>query len=114
MNTIKCQICQKNFKMDEVMKAEMIEDPIVQMIRGKNPDWSSESFICLPDLYLLRRRYVTEILKASSREIYELEEIDKKEHVKEQVMSRDINKEFESRLSLGERLADGLAKFGGS
>jgi len=114
MNTIKCQICQKNFKMDEVMKAEMIEDPIVQMIRGKNPDWSSESFICLPDLYLLRRRYVTEILKASSREIYELEEMDKEEHVKEQVMSRDINKEFESRLSLGERLADGLAKFGGS
>lgn len=31
----------------------------------------------------------------------------------EQVISR-INKEFESRLSLGERLADGLANLGGS
>ena len=54
MNAIKCQVCQKNFKMDEVMKAELLEEPIVQMIREKHPEWSSEGFICLPDLYLFR------------------------------------------------------------
>jgi uncharacterized membrane protein len=97
--------------MGEVMKADLIEGPIVQMIREKNPEWSSESFICLPDLYLLRGRYVTEIRKVSNQKIYELgKEMDNEE----QVISRDINKEFESRLTLGERLADGLAKFGGS
>ena len=47
MTTIKCQVCQKNFKMDEVMKAELLEEPIVQMIREKHPEWSSEGFICL-------------------------------------------------------------------
>ena len=111
MNTIKCQVCQKNFKMDEVMKAELLEEPIVQMILEKHPQWSSEGYICLADLYLFRARYVAEILKTSSQEIYDLE----KEMVKEeQAVSRNINKDFESSLTLGERLADRLAKFGGS
>ena len=47
MIEIKCQVCQKNFKMDEVMKAELLEEPIVQMIREKHPEWSSEGYICL-------------------------------------------------------------------
>jgi len=97
--------------MDEVMKAELLEEPIVQMIREKHPEWSSEGFICLADLYLFRARYVTEILKTSSQEIYDLgKEMDKEG----QATSWNINKEFDSSLTLGERLADGLAKFGGS
>ncbi|MFZ5447297.1 MAG: DUF1003 domain-containing protein [Thermodesulfobacteriota bacterium] len=111
MNTIKCQVCQKNFTMDEVMKAELLEEPIVKMIREKYPEWSSEGFICLADLYLFRAHYVAEILKTSSQEIYCLE----KEMVKEeQPVSRNLNREFESSLTLGERLSDGLANFGGS
>ena len=111
MAAIKCQVCQKNFNMDEVIKAELLEDPIVQMILEKHPEWSSEGFICLADLYLFRARYVAEILKTSGQEIYDLEKEMNKE---EQVLSFNINKEFESSLTLGERLADGLAKFGGS
>ena len=111
MTAIKCQVCQKNFKMGEMMKANLLEDPIVQMIKEKNPEWSSEGYICLADLYLFRSRYVTEILKTSSQEIYDLgKEMDKEG----QATSWNINKEFESSLTLGERLSDGLAKFGGS
>jgi uncharacterized membrane protein len=111
MTAIKCQVCQKNFKMDEVMKAELLEEPIVQMIREKHPEWSSEGFICFADLYLFRARYVAEILKTSSQEIYCLEKEMGKE---EQPVSRNLNREFESSLTLGERLSDGLANFGGS
>lgn len=111
MTVIKCQVCQKNFKMGEVMKAELLEEPIVQMIREKHPEWSSEGFICLADLYLFRARYVAEILKTSSQEIYCLEKEMAKE---EQPVSRNLNREFESSLTLGERLSDGLANFGGS
>jgi uncharacterized membrane protein len=97
--------------MDEVMKAELLEDPIVKMIREKHPEWSSEGFICLADLYLFRARYVAEILKTSSQEIYCLE---KEMANEEQPVSRNLNREFESSLTLGERLSDGLANFGGS
>jgi uncharacterized membrane protein len=111
MSEIECQLCRNHFKPGQAMKANLLEEPIVQMIREKYPEWSSEGYICLPDLYLFRRRYVMEVLKESSEEINDLgKETDKEE----QVISRDINKIFESRLTLGERLADGLAEFGGS
>jgi uncharacterized membrane protein len=97
--------------MGEVMKAELLEEPIVQMILEKHPQWSSEGYICLADLYLFRARYVAEILKTSSREMYDLE---KEMATEGQAISRNINKEFESTLTLGERLADKLANFGGS
>jgi hypothetical protein len=91
------------------MKANLLEEPIVQMIKEKNPEWSSEGYICLPDLYLFRSRYVSEILKTSSQEIYDLgKEMDKEE----KATPRNINKEFDSSLTPGERLSDALAKFG--
>jgi uncharacterized membrane protein len=111
MSEIECQLCRKHFKTGQAMKANLLEEPIVQMIREKYPEWSSEGYICLPDLYLFRSRYVTEILKTSSQEIYDLgKEMDKEE----QATPRNINKEFDSSLTLGERFADALAKFGGS
>ena len=54
MSEIECQLCRNHFKMDQVMKANLLEEPIVQMIREKHPEWSSEGYICLPDLYLFR------------------------------------------------------------
>jgi uncharacterized membrane protein len=111
MSEIECQLCRNHFNIDQVMKGELLEEPIVQMIREKHPEWSSEGFICLADLYLFRARYVAEILKTSSREMYDLEKEMAKE---EQAISRNINREFESSLTLGERFADRLANFGGS
>jgi uncharacterized membrane protein len=111
MSEIECQLCRNHFNIDQVMKGELLEEPIVQMIREKHPEWSSEGYICLADLYLFRARYVAEILKTSSREMYDLEKEMAKE---EQAISRNINREFESSLTLGERFADRLANFGGS
>ncbi len=111
MNEIECQLCRNHFQTGQAMKANLLEEPIVQMIREKYPEWSSDGYICLPDLYLFRSRYVTEILKTSSQEIYDLgKDMDKEE----QATSRNLNKEFDSSLTLGERFADALAKFGGS
>lgn len=111
---IKCQVCRNHFKMGEVIKAKLIEEPIVQMIREKNPKWTAKGFICLADLNLLRTRYVTEVLKSASQEVYELEKEMTKSLEEEQALSRNINKEFEGNLTLGQRLADRLADFGGS
>lgn len=111
---IECQVCRNHFKMGEVIKAKLIEEPIVQMIREKHPGWTAKGFICLADLNLLRTRYVTEVLKSASQEVYDLEKEMTKSLEEEQTLSRNINKEFEGNLTLGQRLADGLADFGGS
>jgi hypothetical protein len=71
-------------------------------------------FLCFFPLNLFRSIYVTEVLKSSSQEVYDLEKERAKSLEEEELLSRKSNKEFEGRLTRGERLADRLADFGGS
>jgi uncharacterized membrane protein len=111
---IECQVCRKHFKIGEVIKAKLIEKPIVNLIQKKHPKWSSAGYICVTDLNLFRTKYVTRVLKDASQEVLDLEKGIEKSLQEEELVARDINKEFQGNLTLGERLADRLADFGGS
>ncbi len=110
---IECQVCRNHFRVGEVIKANLVEAPIVKLIQAKHPEWSPDAYICLADLNLFRTGYVTEVLQSASQELGEME-TGTAQSLEEELLSRNINKEFESSLSLGERLADRLADFGGS
>ena len=111
---IEYQVCGKNFKIGEVIQGKLIAKPITKLIQTKHPKWSPTGYICLADLNLFRTKYVTKVLKDASTEVYDLEKGMAKSLEEEELLSRNINKEFESSLTLGERLADRLADFGGS
>ncbi len=111
---IECQVCGKPFKIGEVIKGKLIEKSIAKLIQAKHPKWTSTGYICLADLNLFRTQYVTKVLKDASQEVFDLEKGMAKSLEEEELLSRNINKEFESSLTLGERLADRLADFGGS
>ncbi len=111
---IECQVCRKHFKLGEVVKAKLIEAPIAALIKVKRPHWSPGGYICLSDLNLFRTRYVTEVLKCAGQEVCDLEVEMAKSLEEEELLARNINQEFDSRMTLGDRLSDRLADFGGS
>jgi uncharacterized membrane protein len=110
---IECQVCRQHFRVGEVIRARLVEESIVKLIKARHQKWSPEGFICLADLNLFRTRYVTGVLKSASLEIYD-QQREMAQSIEQEVSSRNINKEFESRMTLGDRLADRLADFGGS
>ncbi len=113
--TIECQFCHQLFKVGEVISARLIEEPIAKLIREKQGTWSPEGYICLEDLNLFRTGYVIDTLKSGNLEAADLgKEMSQGIEEETKVLSRNINKEFESRLTRGERMADRLAAFGGS
>lgn len=111
---IECQVCRKHFKLGEVIKAKLVEAPVAELIKAKNPQWSAEGYICLADLNLFRTGYVTEVLKCAGQEVCDLEGEMAKSLEEEELLARNINREFDSRMTLGDRLSDRLADFGGS
>ena len=113
-NRFVCQICKKEFKPGEVMPGEFVREPIAEMIRRSHPDWSSEGFICLQDLKRFRMDYVQHALEQERGELSALEGEVIRSIREQEVLSRDVDKEYERRLTLGERAADRLASFGGS
>jgi uncharacterized membrane protein len=112
--TVLCQICGKPKKLSEVRPAALVREAITEVIKKTHPDWSPDGFICIPDLNKFREEYVEEVLSKGKGEITVLEEDVMKSLKEHEVLSRNINVEFERKLTLGERMADNLATYAGS
>src|SRR5439155_1100087 len=78
------------------------------------PNWDPHQFICFGDLGAFRRDYVKHTLEC---EIGELTTLDHEviESLREhEVLTENIEKQFERKLTFGEHLSDKIAEFGGS
>jgi uncharacterized membrane protein len=112
--TVLCQICNEQKELNEVIPAELVRQPIVDIIRKTHPDWSPSGFICNPDLNHFRTEYVRNVLEIEKGELSTLEEQVVKSLKEQELLSQNINIEFDRQLTFGERLADKIAEFGGS
>ncbi len=112
--TVICQICGRPKKLSEVIPAELVREPLVEIIRRTHPDWSSSGFICRADLDKFRTEYVREVLETGKGELSTLEEEVLKSLKEQELLSENINVEFEQKLTLGQRLSDRLADYAGS
>jgi uncharacterized membrane protein len=114
ITTVICPICQKQKKRSEMIPGEMVRGPIAEMIQKAHPDWSPGSLICTVDLNEFRARYVREALEKDKGELSALEEQVSRSLKEQELLSKNVNLEFERKLTFGEHLADGLAKYAGS
>lgn len=112
--TVLCQICRRQKKITEVIPAEVVREPLVETIRKTYPDWSSSGFICISDLNQFRAKYVEDVLERDKGELSALEEQVVKSLKEQELLSSNINAEFDRKLTFGERLADKVADYGGS
>ena len=109
-----CAICGKSFPSRALVPAAAVRDVISEEIVHDHPQWSSESFICRPDLARYRTKYVHSLLETERGELTILEQellLSIRDH---ELLSMNVDAEFEGKWSLGERLADRIATFGGS
>jgi uncharacterized membrane protein len=112
--TVICQICKEKKKLTEVIPAELVSEPVVDLIKKTIPEWSSTGFICIPDLNKFRAKYIKDVLETEKGELSVLENQVMKSLQESELLSRNINIEFDRRLSFGERLSDKLSSFAGS
>ncbi|HWJ02686.1 MAG TPA: DUF1003 domain-containing protein [Verrucomicrobiae bacterium] len=110
----KCEICGKLKKPGELINAEFIRPQVVESIRRVHPDFSTHSSICLEDLNYFREKYVRTLLESERGELTDLENSVLKSLQDREVVSTNINHEFDKDLTLGQRIADRVAEFGGS
>ena len=114
LETFLCQICKGQKKLSEVIPAELVREAVAETIRKTYPDWSSSGFICISDLNQFRANYVKNVLEKEKGEISTIEEQVIRSVKENELLSKNINTEFEQKLTFGERLADKIADFGGS
>jgi uncharacterized membrane protein len=109
-----CQICGRAKSRSEVVPAALIRMPLLERIRSAAPGWSSAGFICHDDLNRFRGEYVQDVLAEEKGELSSLERSVVESLARHETLAEDVEAELQKELSLGERLADGIADFGGS
>ncbi len=109
-----CQICKKPKSPHSGMIAELIRPSLLEFIQKKLPDLDTKGFICLDDLGEFRKDYIKEVLEDEIGELSALDQEVIESLQQHEILSSDISKQFERKLTFGERLSDHIAEFGGS
>jgi len=109
-----CGVCKLAKSPDEVVPGQAVRVAIAELIRKDHPDWNPENPICRDDLNRYRAQYVQGVLESEKGDL-SLIETEVIESLREgEVLARNVNMEFEEKRTVGQRLADRLAAFGGS
>src|SRR5213592_2824108 len=111
---LNCQICGRSFLPQNGAIGENVRPSLAEFIKSQRLDWDPEQFICFADLGAFRKEYVKQALED---EIGELSTLDHEviESLREhELLSENIEKQFERKLTFGEHLSDKIAEFGGS
>jgi uncharacterized membrane protein len=109
-----CCICKENKPAHEGQIAELVRPSLLEFIKRRNPECHGNEFICFEDLGNARKEYVKEVLQDEIGELSSLDHEVVESLRQHEILSSDLSKEFERKLTFGERLSDKIAEFGGS
>ena len=109
-----CQICGRDQSKTEILSAFVIRPAVSELIKTSVPNWNPEGFICRDDLRKFRNEYLFKIMEDEKGELTSLEKDVIEKLTDYETISTNIDKEFETQLTFGERLSDKFADFGGS
>lgn len=114
MKQIICHITKKPLKPEESHRGDFIRKEIFKLIQKDYPSFKRDSFICFEELNRYRKMYLTSLIKKETSELSVIENDVVNAISKNKLLSENIEIDIEKKLSVGQKLADLIAKFGGS
>ncbi len=107
-------ISKQEIRRGEEVKGEYIREGIFNLIKNDHPDFNKDNFISFDELNKYRRLYFTSLIIKEKGELATLDRDVMEAINNNSILSENIQDEKEADLTLGERIADKVAAFGGS
>ena len=114
MNTGTCQLTQREFPVGELVPLSAIRPRLLKLIQEANPGVGEQHFISGEELNKFRAQYVRGVIDDEVGEVTALETEVVRSMQEHELISEHVDREFETNLTFGERVADKIASFGGS
>jgi uncharacterized membrane protein len=109
-----CAVCGREKPRGALVPFELVRPGIMDLVHAANVEVPPEGFICQDDLARYRAAYVGKMLSADRGELSKLEQEVIDSLSRYDTVSADVESAFSENRTPGERLADGMASFGGS
>jgi uncharacterized membrane protein len=112
--SVVCEVCGQTKAGREVFPLAIVNEAVFEAIQRDHPGAQREGWICSSDLSSYRMEYIKAALEKEKGELTALEEEVVQSIREQETIAKDINKEYKERATLGERMADRIAAYGGS
>lgn len=107
-------ISQTEIPKGEEISGRDIREGILSLIKSEHPDFDTESYITLEELNQYRRLYLASLIVQEKGEIARIDK-DVMDAIKNNaILSENIQDDLEAELTVGQKIADRVAAFGGS
>jgi len=113
METFISDLSKKEFPKSEKISGQTIRPSILEVMKKEYPDFGTNKICSLTELNVYRQRYIGEYLANEVGQLSELEDT-VLNSLKNRNTLVDKIEEVDVRPSIGQRLADKVASFGGS
>ncbi|CAM3296528.1 DUF1003 domain-containing protein [Aquirufa ecclesiirivi] len=107
-------LSKKIYPISELVNGSNIQEGILQLIQKDYPNFSNESNLALTELNIFRQIYLSDFLKKETGDLTALEQIVLKNEADHRLITQAVDMEDFGELTLGQKIADKVASFGGS
>jgi len=114
MKTFLSDISKKEFPISDKLLASTIRHSILDMIQKENPQFTHDSFLSVSELNYYREKYITDFLTKEIGELTVLEKTVLASLTGNTTLTDKIGGEDTQALTIGQKIADKVATFGGS
>ncbi|HEY4250712.1 MAG TPA: DUF1003 domain-containing protein [Roseomonas sp.] len=111
---IACGISGRELSRKSAIPMHLLRPALADRIRRDHPDLPQDAFLDPAVVNDYRRHYVEELLRDEHGEFTELDRQVTESIARQETIAENTEQEFDEKRSLGERLSDALATFGGS
>lgn len=109
-----CQICKHEFSYNNLFPINMIRNSIFDTLQNEHPDIDTNGFICYTDLREIRTKYIEKLIREDKGALSSFEKEALDSLSSQNILAENVNKKFEKKLTTGQRMANRVARFGGS
>lgn len=110
----RCVACAGRKATSKLLPLSMVRPALAEYIRSVHPDADQNGEICLDCLHRIRLEFAMKLAAEESGEMSKLRGELERSLLEHELSTTNIESSFEQRATLGERIADRVANFGGS
>ncbi|MDF5689863.1 DUF1003 domain-containing protein [Aquirufa aurantiipilula] len=107
-------LSKKIYPIAEMVNGSNIQEGILQLIQRDYPNFKSESNLALTELNIFRQIYLSDFLKKETGDLTALEQVVLKNEADHRLITQAVDMEDFGDLTMGQKIADKVASFGGS
>jgi uncharacterized membrane protein len=114
MSKVTCFISKREVESNEAKQGENLQPALLHLIQKDFPEFGKDAWISIEALNKYRKLYLVSLIIGEQGELTRLEADAIDSIANNKILSENIEDDIEEKLTLGQRMADRIAAFGGS